>query len=121
MLTTNAKKIAWSIKIATKGVEGFIDELLGSDEYMENFGYDIVPYYRRRILPGREVGQRPFDIKSPRYNEYYRGIFGLPPNHLAGSGSSLQASGKRSPVLATLPCTWIWHAASTRVQHQRLG
>jgi len=72
------EKIAWSIKIATKGVEGFIDELLGSDEYMENFGYDIVPYYRRRILPGREVGQRPFDIKSPRYNEYYRGILGFP-------------------------------------------
>ncbi|MEL7224067.1 MAG: phycobilisome rod-core linker polypeptide CpcG, partial [Cyanobacteria bacterium J06576_12] len=55
-----------------------IYELLDSDEYMENFGYDIVPYYRRRILPGREVGQRPFDIKSPRYDEYYRGILGFP-------------------------------------------
>ncbi|MEM6598405.1 MAG: phycobilisome rod-core linker polypeptide, partial [Cyanobacteria bacterium P01_C01_bin.69] len=72
------EKIAWSIKIGTKGVEGFVDELLDSDEYMENFGYDIVPYYRRRILPGREVGQRPFDIKSPRYDEYYRGILGFP-------------------------------------------
>ena len=72
------EKIAWSIKIATKGVAGFIDELLDSDEYMENFGYDVVPYYRRRILPGREEGQRPFDIKSPRYNEYYRGILGFP-------------------------------------------
>ena len=45
---------------------------------MENIGYDIVPYYRRRILPGREIGQRPFDIKSPRYDEYYRGILGFP-------------------------------------------
>ncbi len=72
------EKIAWSIKIGTKGVEGFIDELLDSDEYMENFGYDIVPYYRRRILPGREIGQRPFDIKSPRYDDYYRGILGFP-------------------------------------------
>ncbi|MGD1864276.1 MAG: phycobilisome rod-core linker polypeptide [Phormidesmis sp.] len=72
------EKIAWSIKIGTKGVEGFVDELLDSDEYMENFGYDIVPYYRRRILPGREIGQRPFDIKSPRYDEYYRGILGFP-------------------------------------------
>lgn len=72
------EKIAWSIKIGTKGVNGFVDELLDSDEYMENFGYDIVPYYRRRVLPGREEGQRPFDIKSPRYNEYYRGILGFP-------------------------------------------
>ncbi len=72
------EKIAWSIKIGTKGVEGFVDELLDSDEYMENFGYDVVPYYRRRILPGREIGQRPFDIKSPRYDEYYRGILGFP-------------------------------------------
>ncbi|MEL6352394.1 MAG: phycobilisome rod-core linker polypeptide [Cyanobacteria bacterium J06627_28] len=72
------EKIAWSIKIGTKGVRGFIDELLDSDEYMENFGYDILPYQRRRILPGREEGQRPFNIKSPRYDEYYRGILGFP-------------------------------------------
>ena len=72
------EKIAWSIKIATKGVEGFIDELLDTDEYMENFGYDIVPYYRRRILPGRQIGERPFDIKTPRTGEYYRSLQGFP-------------------------------------------
>ncbi|MFK8184621.1 MAG: phycobilisome rod-core linker polypeptide [Phormidesmis sp.] len=72
------EKIAWSIKIATKGVEGFVDELLDSEEYMENFGYDIVPYYRRRSLPGREVGERPFDIITPRTGEYYRSIQGFP-------------------------------------------
>ena len=72
------EKIAWSIKIATKGISGFIDELLDSDEYMENFGYDIVPYYRRRILPSQEVGQRPFDIKSPRTADYFRDIQGFP-------------------------------------------
>ncbi|NJM99305.1 MAG: phycobilisome rod-core linker polypeptide CpcG [Phormidesmis sp. RL_2_1] len=72
------EKIAWSIKVATKGVQGFIDELLDTDEYIDNFGYDIVPYQRRRILPGREIGQRPVNIKSPRYDEYYRGILGFP-------------------------------------------
>lgn len=72
------EKLAWSIKIASKGVDSFIDELLDSDEYMESFGYDILPYYRRRILPGRDVGERPFDIKSPRTDEYYRGILGFP-------------------------------------------
>jgi phycobilisome rod-core linker protein len=72
------EKIAWSIKIGTKGREGFIDALLDSDEYMENFGYDIVPYQRRRVLAGRQTGERPFNIKSPRYDEYYRSILGFP-------------------------------------------
>ena len=72
------EKIAWSIVIGTKGKAGFIDELLDSEEYMENFGYDIVPYQRRRVLTGREEGERPFNIKSPRYDAYYRGILGFP-------------------------------------------
>jgi len=72
------EKIAWSIKVATKGIEGFIDELLDTEEYMENFGYDIVPYQRRRVLASREEGERPFNIKSPRYNDYYRSILGFP-------------------------------------------
>ncbi len=72
------EKIAWSIVIATKGYKGFIDELLNSDEYIENFGYDIVPYQRRRNLPSRELGERPFNIKSPRYNEYHRNQIGFP-------------------------------------------
>ncbi|MEL6135993.1 MAG: phycobilisome rod-core linker polypeptide [Cyanobacteria bacterium J06628_6] len=72
------EKIAWSIVIGTKGIEGFIDELLDSEEYMENFGYDVVPFQRRRVLPGREEGERPTNIKSPRYDEYYRSILGFP-------------------------------------------
>ena len=72
------EKIAWSIKVATKGIEGFVDELLDSEEYMENFGYDVVPYQRRRVLASRQEGERPFNIKSPRYNEYYRSILGFP-------------------------------------------
>ncbi|AFZ36383.1 Phycobilisome linker polypeptide [Stanieria cyanosphaera PCC 7437] len=72
------EKIAWSIVIATKGIEGFVDQLLNSDEYIENFGYDTVPYQRRRNLPGREQGELPFNIKSPRYDGYYRAILGFP-------------------------------------------
>ncbi|MBE9168057.1 phycobilisome rod-core linker polypeptide [Pleurocapsales cyanobacterium LEGE 06147] len=72
------EKIAWSIVVATKGIEGFVDQLLNSDEYLENFGYDTVPYQRRRILPSREQGERPFNIKSPRYDGYYRAILGFP-------------------------------------------
>ncbi|TAE58871.1 MAG: phycobilisome rod-core linker polypeptide CpcG1 [Nostocales cyanobacterium] len=60
------EEIAWSIVIATKGVHGFIDALLDSDEYRENFGDDIVPYQRRRYKG------RPFNLVNPRYSDYWR-------------------------------------------------
>ena len=72
------EKLAWSIIVATKGRKGFIDELLDSDEYLENFGEDIVPFQRRRVLASRDGGEQPFNIKSPRYDYYYRGILGFP-------------------------------------------
>ncbi len=72
------EKIAWSIVIATKGVRGFVDALLESQEYLDAFGYDTLPYQRRRTLPSREAGETPFNIKSPRYDGYYRNILGFP-------------------------------------------
>jgi len=73
-----AETIAWSIVIANKGLVGFVDALLDSREYIDNFGYDTVPYQRRRVLPGRALGETPFNIKSPRYESYWRGILGFP-------------------------------------------
>jgi len=75
---SDREKIAWSIVVATKGIVGFVDQLLNSDEYLGAFGYDILPYQRRRILPGRSEGELPFNIKSPRYDDYYRGKLGFP-------------------------------------------
>lgn len=72
------EKIAWSIVVATKGVVGFVDQLLNSDEYLEAFGYDTVPYQRRRVLPGRAQGEVPFNLKSPRYEAYHRRQLGFP-------------------------------------------
>ena len=72
------EKIAWSIVVATKGIAGFVDELLNSEEYLEAFGYDTLPYQRRRVLPGRTEGELPFNIKSPRYDAYYRAKLGFP-------------------------------------------
>jgi phycobilisome rod-core linker protein len=72
------EKIAWSIVVATKGIKGFVDELLNSEEYLTSFGDNTVPYQRRRVLPGRSEGELPFNIKSPRYDEYYRGKLGFP-------------------------------------------
>ncbi|MGL5034542.1 MAG: phycobilisome rod-core linker polypeptide [Microcystaceae cyanobacterium] len=72
------EKIAWSIVVANKGIQGFVDDLLNTDEYLSNFGYDTVPYQRRRNLPSREAGETPFNIKSPRYDAYYRRQLGFP-------------------------------------------
>jgi phycobilisome rod-core linker protein len=72
-----AEKIAWSIVIATKGRAGFITALLDSEEYLENFGDNIVPYQRRRVLPSG-ASELPFNIQSPRYDEYYRRQLGFP-------------------------------------------
>ncbi|MFM7887196.1 MAG: phycobilisome rod-core linker polypeptide [Pseudanabaena sp.] len=72
------EKIAWSAVVMTKGIEGFIDALINSDEYLEAFGDDTLPYQRRRILPSQAIGERPFNIKSPRYDAYHRAQLGFP-------------------------------------------
>lgn len=72
------EKIAWSIVVATKGIKGFVDELLNTEEYLTTFGNNTVPYQRRRVLPGRSQGETPFNIKSPRYDAYHRVKLGFP-------------------------------------------
>jgi phycobilisome rod-core linker protein len=74
---SEAEKIAWSIVIATKGRAGFINDLLNSDEYLENFGDNIVPFQRRRVLPSG-ASKLPFNIQSPRYDAYHRRKLGFP-------------------------------------------
>lgn len=65
--TYNKKEqISWSIVIATKGLHGFIDALVDSEEYLQNFGNDIVPFQRRRYK------ERPFNLVNPRYESYWR-------------------------------------------------
>jgi phycobilisome rod-core linker protein len=75
---SEAEKIAWSAIVMTKGVKGFVDDLLNSDEYIENFGENTLPYHRRRILPSRAIGEMPFNISSPRYDAYHRTQLGFP-------------------------------------------
>lgn len=65
------EKLAWSIVLATSGLQGFVDALLESEEYIDNFGYDTVPYQRRRILPQRSSGEPPFE-RLPRYDANHR-------------------------------------------------
>ena len=75
----NQEKLSWSIVLASKGLIGFVDELLNSDEYIDNFGSDTVPYQRRRILPQRSIGELPF-ARMIRHDSYHRnkqGFVGL--------------------------------------------
>lgn len=65
------EKLAFAIVIAEKGFENFIDLLINSDEYAENFGDTVVPYQRRRIIAQRVKGEIPFNLKTPRLTESY--------------------------------------------------
>ena len=66
----NKEKLAWSIVLATKGLQGLADALLDTEEYQTQFGPDCVPYQRRRILPQRNQGDLPF-ARMGRYDSYH--------------------------------------------------
>jgi phycobilisome rod-core linker protein len=65
------EKIAWSAVLMTKGISGFVDELLNSEEYLNNFGEDTVPYQRKRKLRHRPEGEVSFEHMA-RYGTDYR-------------------------------------------------
>jgi phycobilisome rod-core linker protein len=65
------EKLALAIVIAEKGFESFINLLISSDEYAENFGETVVPYQRRRIIAQRSKGEIPFNLKTPRLTAAY--------------------------------------------------
>jgi len=61
------EKIAWSIIVATQGLNAFVNALLNSEEYQASFGESIVPYQRSRILPQQVQGNLPF-ARMARYD-----------------------------------------------------
>jgi phycobilisome rod-core linker protein len=77
------EKYALSIVLATKGLNGLIEELVNSDEYLENFSDSIVPYQRRRVVGNRSTGDLPF-ARMARYDEFYRDTL---PKSSGGFGS----------------------------------
>ncbi len=44
--------------IANQGLEGFVDALLNSQEYLEAFGLETLPYQRSRVLAGHAKPHR---------------------------------------------------------------
>ncbi|MFM2204912.1 MAG: hypothetical protein RLZZ560_307 [Cyanobacteriota bacterium] len=93
------ERIAWSIVIANQGLEGLVDVLLNSSEYMDNFGLDTVPYQRSRVLAGHARSQLPFNQKAPRYNAYWREASArrAPANPYGGGGAQF-SGGQLSPA-----------------------
>jgi phycobilisome rod-core linker protein len=68
----NGERLAYSIVIAQHGLKALIDTLLDSEEYMEAFGYNTVPYQRSRTLAGKALGTMPFNQQAPRYDSSWR-------------------------------------------------
>ncbi len=87
---SDREKMAWSIVLASKGLHGFVDDLLNSEEYISNFDHNTVPYQRRRVLPQRAQGELPFE-RMPRYGTDYRDKLPRPANIRFGSAG--QADG----------------------------
>nr|YP_010195703.1 phycobilisome rod-core linker polypeptide [Crassiphycus birdiae]UAD83100.1 phycobilisome rod-core linker polypeptide [Crassiphycus birdiae] len=72
------EKLAFSIIIASKGLKTFFNILLDSDEYIENFGDNTVPYQRRRVIAQRSKGEVPFNLKTPRMGKDFLAKQGMP-------------------------------------------
>nr|QCI07361.1 gbilisome rod-core linker polypeptide [Leiomenia cribrosa] len=72
------EKLAFAVIIGSKGLEAFIDILLTSDEYQDNFGDNTVPYQRRRIIAQRSKGEIPFNLKTPRMGQEFLTKQGMP-------------------------------------------
>jgi phycobilisome rod-core linker protein len=90
-----SEEIAWSAVIMTRGIKGAVDDILNSQEYLDNFGYDTVPFHRNRVVGSRDLGETPFNITSPRYDAYYRGILGFPQLIYTGVVKSYPARAKQ--------------------------
>ena len=93
------EKLSWSIILATQGIQGFVDALLESDEYLLAFGDDVVPYQRNRILPQRPMGELPF-VRTSRYeNSFLDRVDGMRQKFSnvsrgENSGESLEVNGE---------------------------
>ena len=66
------ERMSWSILIAEKGFTAFVDALLDSDEYLQAFGYDLLPRQRGRVIAGRDIGEMPIYQRLPRYGSDWR-------------------------------------------------
>jgi phycobilisome rod-core linker protein len=72
------EKLAYAVIIGESGLEQFFDILLNSDEYIDNFGDNTIPYQRRRVIAQRSKGEMPFNLKTPRMGKEFLYKQGMP-------------------------------------------
>ena len=84
------EKLAWAVVLASKGLNAFVDELLDCEEYLDNFGYDTVPFQRKRKLPHRELGEVSFEHMA-RYGTEVRDQLPPPSIYRASQYNSFKA------------------------------
>lgn len=108
--------LSWSILLGTQGLHGFIDALLDSEEYGQNFGDNAVPYQRRRILPQRSEGEVTF-AHMPRYAEDYLAQL----NDLGHDFSRTQVPGGYRFSSTPAPTRWQWQKPPYPAAVRRLG
>ena len=90
-----SEEIAWAAVLMTRGVRGMVDDILNGQEYLDAFGYDTVPYHRNRVVGSRDLGETPFNITTPRYEAYYRGILGFPQIVYSGGMKTIPARSRQ--------------------------
>ena len=99
----NRERLAYSIVIAQHGLQTFIDTLLNSEEYMDKFGYNTIPYQRSRTLPGQALGTMPFNQQAPRYDSAWRDKAAM---RAPAKIDWQYAIGQRPAWLANAPAPW---------------
>ncbi|MCX5948729.1 MAG: phycobilisome rod-core linker polypeptide [Cyanobacteria bacterium] len=99
----NRERLAYSIVIAQHGLQTFIDTLLNSEEYMDTFGYNTIPYQRSRTLAGQALGTMPFNQQAPRYDSAWRDKAAM---RAPAKVDWQYAIGQRPAWLANAPAPW---------------
>ena len=94
-----------------------VDDILDSQEYLNAFGYDTVPYHRNRVVGSRDLGETPFNITTPRYEAYYSGILGFPQLVYTGTAKTIPArSGQRRGGFPEDYLPWVRNLPAMRSQ-----
>jgi phycobilisome rod-core linker protein len=101
------EKYAWSAVLMTQGLNGFVNELVNSKEYFDNFGDHQVPYQRRRQLAQRVTGDVTF-AHMARYDEFYRDRLPTPSHRDYLSANRWAWQSNPPPALGQIGAAIVW-------------
>jgi phycobilisome rod-core linker protein len=102
------ESMSWSMVLATKGLNGFIDALVNSQEYSAAFGDSVVPFQRRRILPQHAQGELPFARMARYGNAHLEQLKVLGHNFSATKGWPIRYVGLQPQTLRLIGAALIY-------------